>query len=255
MSEQDFLADESRILGAMQERGKKALETGLMCKIPKSGEVQVGYLVYLTHSHEVIEEISVYSRGIAHALNGRTIPYGKDFGNVHTTAGTYDTQIIPANKHAPPQLEILCKLSEAAQETMVDLKNKARFSILHGPVLEYKGLVHDEGTTIAQPEEVGAENYCELTETLAQNTSKRGIQLKKSWGRHISVARVTEDIPPEQLEEFKRFIGQSRPIHSFSDALPFEPVSLNVGSFRLENGEHEGEKRFHLTPFSAFFFD
>ena len=207
MPEQDFLANEHRILGEMEEKGRKARETGLVSKLPKPGEVQAGYIVYLTHDKKISDDVDRFSEAVSASLGGNILLYGNCCGyrgrsNVHTTVATYDIKNVPGFQ---PDRTLLAKLGDAAHASMSEFLNARSNVPEKRPVLDYSQLIHDEGTVIAEPSGT-AIDYCELRESVAKKTSEKGIQVKPSWGRHITVGRFTRAFSPEELGKFREIM-------------------------------------------------
>lgn len=251
MPEQDFLANEQRILGEMEQSGRKARETGLVCKLPKPGEVQAGYIVYLTHDRKISNDVDRFSREVSATLESNLVLYGNFSGyngrsNVHTTVATYDIKNVP---HFQPDRTILAKLSDAASESVLDFLNKRSGDLESAPILNYSQFIHDPGTVVAEPSGE-AKDYCELRDRVAQKAAERGIPIKPSWGRHITVGRFTRAFSPEELKKFREIMADP---YFYPESISTEmdlprAVSLNAGHFVLSN------ERFDLVPYSAFFF-
>ena len=85
----------------MQTRGESARVSygyGLRSRLPGKGEVQFGYLLYLSHENCIADAISVVARGISRALHERVVCYTLGLKNIHTTLATYAVQTISETK-------------------------------------------------------------------------------------------------------------------------------------------------------------
>ena len=78
------------------------------------------------------------------------------------------------------------------------------------------------------------ENYG-LIESFAENAKKEDLEVRKAWGRHITVSRFTENIPPGQLSKFFDIMS-ANPLYpnASSDGDPIFANALNIGYFTLD---------------------
>lgn len=243
MSEDHFLANEQRILNDIKLKGKKALETGLVSKLPKDGEVQTGYIIYLTHDKIIERRVSEFSLNLSKALDGNSILYGSSCGyrnisNIHTTIATYNKKNISSFK---PDKNVLYKLNDIAEKSINSFLKTDKC-----PILNYSQFIYNDEKVIAEPG--NSSSFFKLMENVIKASRGKINDVKASWGRHITVGRFTENISTDKLEKFKELVEY---LPFFDNSINNESqgvISLNTGYFLLSN------KEFKLIPYSAFYF-
>ncbi|MEK6914084.1 MAG: hypothetical protein AABW83_00380 [Nanoarchaeota archaeon] len=245
MSQEHFSVNEKRIFKEMKERGRKALETGLVCSLPKEGEIKSGYLIYLVHNKDIECRISEFSSELSKVLNGNSVLHTnswghKKMGNIHTTIATYEMKTVQSFN---PDRDILHELSDISDESIYNFL-EMRVNGNPSLVLNYSEFIYDESTVIAESHG-DTKDFFELTENVIKIASVGEKKLNKTWGRYISVGRFKDNIPSDKLDKFRELMNEA----SFSeDTKNKEVVSLNTGYFMLSN------KEYNLFPYSAFYF-
>lgn len=243
MSEDHFLANEQKILNDIKSRRNKVLETGLVSKLPKDGEVQAGYIIYLTHNEIIEYRVNEFSLKLSEALDGNSILYGSFCGyrnrsNIHTTITTYNKNNVSSFN---PDKHILYKLSNIAEKSINSFLKTDKC-----PILNYSQFIYNDEIVIAEPE--NSSGFFKLMEMVVRESRGKIGSLRSTWGKHITIGRFTKDISIDKLEEFKELMKDPSFLDSSINDEFQGVISLNAGHFLLSN------KEFNLVPYSAFYF-
>lgn len=231
MNPEEFLANEQRILAEMAERGSKARETGLVSKLPPQGQVQTGALVYFTYDPSQLDVIGEFSDAIHKSLNGRSMIYSPEKGNIHTSLATHGVKTSSEPESLDAQLS---QLSGVVERVAHDFNEYLAVNVY--------GAVHDESTVVVRPVDSFSSSIVNLVGRLIGKSSETGLELKRAWGRHITIARFTDQIAPPEMERFNDLMDYSK-IRIPSTYLL--PTHIAVGSFLLDRNS------FVLGPYSS----
>jgi len=257
MSYHEFLEREQAIYSEIETSGKKARETGLVSKFPEPGMTESAYIVYLTHSPDVEKQVEEFSSKVVKSVGGRGMRYstrrGWSKGNIHTTVGLYDKKISPCREFGP-DLKVLDSLVDSVQKVMTGGE------FIPWLIVHYDRFIHDKSTVLLAS--TGSEKYFELQDAIAQETERKGLELKKAKMSHITVARIKEDVPAEEMGKFNSLMegaeidtnpggwgGGSEGIN-FVDG----PISVNVGYYQWQGIEKDKEAWFSLQHVASFYF-
>ncbi len=226
MTLEEFSKKEQEILDKMQNQGRQVSETGLVSKVPQEGTM-TGYLVYLTFPEQSAIHIARTSKQINRALSGRSVIY--DLDSIHQTIADFKvgTSDIKPEEFSPDK-DVLGVLGYAALESWISLGNETPFTI-------FGDYIHNADSVVLRPITATStrENY-DLRELVAENAAKEGLEVRPAWGRHITVNRVTEAIPPQDLGNFIKLMRTNLGFpNASSDGDPIFAESLNVGYFTL----------------------
>jgi len=224
MSLQKFEQKEAEILGGIKQRGLDALiQKGLVANIPKSG-AQAGYLVVLRYGDEFTSKIGEFSLEVNWALEGRALVY--DEANIHQTIVDFNLQEIPTSEFIPDR-KILGGLSESTHRA---LKTFKQHYLGFGPATAFKEYLNSPDSVILTPLESRG-NYS-LIELIASEAQKNKLEVRKAWGRHVTVNRFTEEVPLGELENFKQLLERANSEASFLKQ-EYKAKRLDIGYFIL----------------------
>lgn len=218
MTEKEFEEKEKSILDRMQEAGKQVASTGLKPGVLTQG-AQFAYLVFLTYPDKATRPIADFSQQVYKALHGKSITYG--IGKIHQTIADFDLHTIESVDLAIPDESVLEKLSKTAERSL----GKAPWAI-------FGNYIHNDNSVVLRPQESRG-NY-ELIELFGENATREGLEVRKAWGRHITVNRFTENISPEKLEAFLDLMKNPVYPNASADGDPLFAAALNVGYFILD---------------------
>ncbi|MBI2629005.1 hypothetical protein HYW74_02905 [Candidatus Pacearchaeota archaeon] len=227
MDLEEFLAKETQILDKMQEAWRNVSETGLVSKVPQDGTM-AGYLVYLTFQEDRIRPIAEMSKRINRTLNGKSIIYQLE--NIHQTIADYEVRVRENIKPEEfyPDKDILGTLAYASLESCPAMDLTSPFTI-------FGNYIYNSDSVVLRPQTAtcNRENYG-LIESFAENAAKEGLDVRKAWGRHITVSRFTEDVPNQDLGNFIKLMKNTLGFPNVSpDGDPVFANALNVGYFTL----------------------
>lgn len=242
MALEDFEKKEKSILNNIKEDGQN-LENGLISRVPSTGS-EAGYLIFLTQP-EVAKYMEKFSTKIYDALKGRTTIFGTK--NAHQTLADYGiTQLDSLDADEFPNNSVIEKLSYATESAFKKFKE---VDPLKGdtPWTMFFNYINNKDSVILAPQE-NRGNY-DLIKIISEMTSKQGINTREPWGRHMSVSKVTEPIPAQELGDFKRIMTDESIFPNVSaDGDLFYAKALNVGYFVINK---EG---FNLKTIESFDF-
>lgn len=179
----------------------------------------------------LVEEFSLEASNIIDAIT-----YGKN--NAHTTISDYNLQpnlvIQPANLEHGEVLDVLAKAVKRALEA----SGKQQIS---GCEVEYTDMPTNGKTIIAAG--VPTESIWQINQQILTESSDLGIQLKGSWGSHMTTSRFLESKP-----------AGSRAVHDLMNLLQNTPAigravptSIDVGYFHIDP-----QNGFVFTPYEQF---
>ncbi len=236
----EFTEKEKTILQGIKERGEKAcLQTGLVSTIPESG--QAGYLVFLRYSEHVRRKIGEFSEQVSNSLSGRTLTYGIE--NSHQTIADCGICTLEGNSFVPDEA-VLEKLVISAEKFMPFLRASRQHQDVDALWTIFGNYINSPDSVILKPLQNQGNPF--LIESFYNEAKSKGIEVRKAWGRHITVNRFTENIPINELGDFNNLISSAAfPNESFDGDI-FYAETLGVGYFIMNKRE------FALKTFKCF---
>jgi hypothetical protein len=247
MSLEDFAAKQKQILAGIEQKGAAVREKGLVSSIPERGKCQAASLVYLRYPAGAIEQIADVSRAVSRTLHGRAVVYDEE--NMHQSIADYGLRTADLNGLI---LETPKGLIEATQKACDELKSGNSV-----PRNCFGRYIFSQDSVLLMPVNPGNPATYSLIEAVASSLVPSDkcdpAKFRKAWGEHITVARISENVSPEQPEvkEFlERLMGNQYIPHAsrMDETELIKAESLNVGQFVLDRNA------FHLMPLETFTF-
>lgn len=198
-------------------------------------EPQSAFLVAWRYSDQVTSDIQEFSLEAAEIIG--SLVYGPD--NAHTTISDFKLQKDATIK---PGLikeddEILDGLSTAVKRTL-DMNDK---EVISGCGVEFTDMLTNAKTIIAAG--VPNESIWQINNQVLEQSHMQGIDLKGTWGAHMTTSRFTEALPADSpaVHDLMRLIKKTP---NFGSTVP---VAIDVGYFHTDpkNG-------FVFTPYERF---
>ena len=242
MNLSDFTQNETEILEGIQKKGLAARETGLIRGVPEQ-DSSAGYLVALRYSEYDRGCLERFSHRFRQSINGRAITYGLD--NAHQTIVDYGLKNITGD--FMPDKQILDKLVQGTREGFEIARNQ------ESPGNSFGDLVPSSDSVILRPLRPDNGTTYDLIENVVRETSKLGIKPRGARGRHMTANRFTEDIPPEEMDDFNNLMWRGDVLYqaypnASNDGDWLSAEKLDVGYFTINK---EG---FEFTPVESFKF-
>ena len=251
MTEEEFNAKEAQIINNnFRAKREEVRKTGLVSKLPEEGKTDFGYLVFLRFDDEVKGKVEKFSEMVQMSLNNRAIVYGKQ--NSHQSLGDYKLTRIDSGNPLPVNDQILYNLAVTVEQARDEFVRDADSKDIPNPWTMFFNYVCNADSVILAPAS-NRGNY-KLIELVSQETAKRGIDFRKTWGRHVTVSRFTSDVPPQEMIRFNQLMGGKDDEASFSNASNDGDIhyaeSINVGYFTADR-----KRGFDLKSYQSFGFD
>jgi len=171
------------------------------------GHRRSGYFIALRYPTEIAKAVEELSFQIAETAP--VMIYDKD--KIHTTLSDFSL-----GRDVPCDTKVLDRLVEIA--SVVESQD--------APEIEIHDLLCNRNTVIL----AGSPNeqFVNLSNIILSQAQKSGINLREPWGAHITVARFSQTVAPEHLENFFELIN----IKEYNFGV-VSPNRVDIGYFRL----------------------
>ncbi|GEM_PF-6797584 len=173
-----------------------------------------GYLVVLEHDQNFREQCADFSQRISKVVP--SVVYSPQA--IHTTILTYGIQMRPAIEQSNDEkvIEMIANAFQSGKNNAVSIK--------------YGSLLYNQDTIIVQG--TAGKDFVELANTLTgalESTLKLGSENIRNttysipWSGHVTLARIREKVPAEQLHEFLALMEET-PLLGIST-----PAQVSIG--------------------------
>jgi hypothetical protein len=211
MTFSEFLTKQNSIYAEFRDISKIRTE-GITPNVP---DCKCGYTIVYRHPKNITDNISEFSRKINQIVP--TINY--DEINIHTSICSLKL----TNKYNPEEI-ILKKLSDIV---------KSSLPLIKGVQINYTEWLIDQTSGIAG----GDPNikFFENMKNIIDHAESSDIELKSSWGAHITVSRFLNKVTCEQAAELLDLFKNSKPLGiSLPNHIDVGYFVLTPESFKIE---------------------
>lgn len=199
----DFLEKQNIIYNEFKDTSRIKIE-GLK---PNIEENKGGYVIVLRHPTNIINKINNVTSKIYKEV--KCIKY--DENNIHTTLAVYNQSI-----DFKADTKILDLIVNIAERNILLIKEAK---------IRYNECLMNENTVIVAG--IPNENYIKYVDSLEKIGSENNINIKRSWGAHITIGRFLETI---DIDKVLKLLDIVKDNYEIGISIP---CSIDVGYFDL----------------------
>lgn len=192
-----------------------------------------GYLVAFGFNSYTVEEVGLLGQKIVQAAPSLFVYPGKMLHVSIVTACQADGFYAPKDPQFRSVLDALCGAAQKAGE----VRMRAALEFNDGA----PSLLCNQTTAILATTPVGA--YGLYVQAVLEESAKRGLQVRAPWGSHMTIARSTQVVSPQDSVALASLCHETQPPFRYSKC-----CSLDVGHYYVDADGVFCVEWVHSTP-------